>query len=437
MFINNIRGSNTRGITTINEYTFSGCSKIPSIKIPEGVTELGANAFYNCSSLKEIEIPSTVNKLGDYVFASCSSISEISIPKGVAEIPNNAFRYCGSLASVKLPEGITTIGKEAFYACSSLSTINIPSTVTILKEDTFYNCYELDNVELPSNLQTMEEGVFYNCRKLTSIKIPKSVKTIGASMLRNCSKLSEVIIYSKDAEFGKTVFGKNSTDLTVYGYAGSTAETYANDNSVKFVPFTSKVTFKADDIEIDEQGVAEGKTINAPQAPVKEGYTFVGWFKDVDDITTKFDSQNTYDQDVIYKAKYAHVEMLEAQGKLIVNDKSGIRFGTKIYKDGDKIVEMGTIILPQNLLPEGTSLTLDTPKIAKSVANVLYESNEKENYVTYLGSIVNIPRAQFDRAITASSYVKYKDSKGNEYTVYSPYKGDSISVNELTKLTNL
>ena len=425
------------GITTINEYTFSGCSKIPSIKIPEGVTELGANAFYNCSSLKEIEIPSTVNKLGDYVFASCSSISEISIPKGVTEIPNNAFRYCGSLASVKLPEGITTIGKEAFYACSSLSTINIPSTVTILKEDTFYNCYELDNVELPSNLQTMEEGVFYNCRKLTSIKIPKSVKTIGASMLRNCSKLSEVIIYSKDAEFGKTVFGKNSTDLTVYGYAGSTAETYANDNSVKFVPFTSKVTFKADDIEIDEQGVTEGKTISAPQAPVKEGYTFVGWFKDVNDITTKFDSQNTYDQDVTYKAKYAHVEMLGAQGKLIVNDKSGIRFGTKIYKDGDKIVEMGTIILPQNLLPEGTSLTLDTPKIAKSVANVLYESNEKENYVTYLGSIVNIPRTQFDRAITASSYVKYKDSKGNEYTVYSPYKGDSISVNELTKLTNL
>lgn len=402
------------GITTLNEYTFSGCSKIPSIKIPEGVTEFGANTFYNCSSLKEIEIP-----------------------KGVTEIPNNTFRYCGSLASVKLPEGITTIGKEAFYACSSLSTINIPSTVTILKEDIFYNCYELDNVELPSNLQTMEEGVFYNCRKLTSIKIPKSVKVIGASMLRNCSKLSEVIIYSKDAEFGKTVFGKNSTDLTVYGYAGSTAETYANDNSVKFVPFTSKVTFKADDVEIDEQGVAEGKTISAPQAPVKEGYTFVGWFKDVDDITTKFDSQNTYDQDVTYKAKYAHVEMLGAQGKLIINDKSGIRFGTKIYKDGDKIVEMGTIILPQNLLPKGTSLTLDTPKIAKSVANVLYESNEKENNVTYLGSIVNIPRAQFDRAITASSYVKYKDSKGNEYTVYSPYKGGSVSVNELTKLTNL
>lgn len=425
------------GITTLNEYTFSGCSKIPSIKIPEGVTEFGANAFYNCSSLKEIEIPSTVNKLGDYAFASCSSLKEILIPKGVTEIPNNTFRYCGSLASVKLPEGITTIGKEVFYACSSLSTINIPSTVTILKEDIFYNCYELDNVELPSNLQTMEEGVFYNCRKLTSIKIPKSVKVIGASMLRNCSKLSEVIIYSKDAEFGKTVFGKNSTDLTVYGYAGSTAETYANDNSVKFVPFTSKVTFKADDVEIDEQGVAEGKTISAPQAPVKEGYTFVGWFKDVDDITTKFDSQNTYDQDVTYKAKYAHVEMLGAQVKLIINDKSGIRFGTKIYKDGDKIVEMGTIILPQNLLPKGTSLTLDTPKIAKSVANVLYESNEKENYVTYLGSIVNIPRAQFDRAITASSYVKYKDSKGNEYTVYSPYKGGSVSVNELTKLTNL
>lgn len=425
------------GITTINEYTFSGCSSIPSITIPEGVTEIGADAFYNCSSLTSIDIPSTVNKMGDYAFASCSKLSSIVVPDGVKEIPYRAFRYCSKLTSVKLPEGITTIGEGAFNNCSSLTEIDIPSTVTTLKGDAFSNCSVLNNVELPSNLQTMEYSIFYSCRNLTSIKIPKSVKTIGASVFRNCSNLSNVTIYSKDAEFGNTVFGNNSKDLTVYGYADSTAETYASSNSVKFVPFTSKVIFKADDIEIDEQGVAEGLTTNAPQAPVKEGYTFVGWFKDVNDVTTKFDAENIGDEDVTYTAKYAHVEMLGAQGKLIVNDKSGIRFGTKIYKDGDQIVEMGTIILPQNLLPEGTSLTLDTPKIAKSVANVLYESNEKENYVTYLGSIVNIPRAQFDRAMTASSYVKYKDSKGNEYIVYSPYKGGAISVNELTKLTNL
>ncbi|MGM9536216.1 MAG: hypothetical protein ACI3VR_13215, partial [Intestinibacter sp.] len=120
----------------------------------------------------------------------------------------------------------------------------------------------------------------------------------------------------------------------------------------------------------------------------------------------------------------------------IVDDKSGIRFGTKIYNDGDEIVEKGTIILPVKLLPEGESLTLDTPKIAQSVGKVNYEVNEAENYVTYLGTLVNIPRDQFDEAITASAYVIYKDKSGNEYTVYSPYKKGSTTINKLLNSSN-
>ena len=119
----------------------------------------------------------------------------------------------------------------------------------------------------------------------------------------------------------------------------------------------------------------------------------------------------------------------DAQGKSVVNDKSGIRFGTKIYNDGDEIVEKGTLIIPANLLKDGESLTLDTANIAKSVAKYIYEVNKDENYDIYLGTIVNIPREQFDRKMTASSYVIYKDKSGNKYTVYSPYKNTSISVN--------
>ena len=107
-----------------------------------------------------------------------------------------------------------------------------------------------------------------------------------------------------------------------------------------------------------------------PEAPTKDGYTFVGWFKDVDDITTEYQSGATYTEDVTYTAKWAHVDMLGAQVKAIVNDESGIRFGTKIYDDGDEIVEKGTLILPAALLPQGEALTLDTPKVVKSVGKV-------------------------------------------------------------------
>lgn len=77
---------------------------------------------------------------------------------------------------------------------------------------------------------------------------------------------------------------------------------------------------------------------------------------------------------------------------------------------------------------------LETDQVARSVAKTLYDKNEQENYVTYLGILVGIKRAQFGAEIIASSYVIYRDKVGNEYTVYSLYKNGSTSVNKLLGL---
>ncbi len=193
------------------------------------------------------------------------------------------------------------------------------------------------------------------------------------------------------------------------------------------------VTFDADNgTDNVVKSIKKGEALDfAPEEPTKKGYTFVGWYKDTDDITTEYKNNATYTEDVTYKAKWAHVEMLGAQGKIVVNDESGIRFGTKIYNDGDEIVEKGTIILPKALLAEGERLTLSTSKIVRSVGKVNYEVNKEENYVVYLGTLVEISRTNFDQQITAASYVIYKDKAGNKYTVYSQYPKGSISVNQL------
>lgn len=204
--------------------------------------------------------------------------------------------------------------------------------------------------------------------------------------------------------------------------------------TVKGTKQSVNVTFDADngtDAVVKE--VAQGETLDyTPEVPTKEGYTFVGWYKDTDDTTTGYKDGQTYEENITYKAKWAHVAMLGAQGKTVVNDKSGIRFGTKLYNDGDEIVEKGTLILPANLLKDGEQLTLDTANIVKSVAKAMYEVNTEQNYVTYLGTLVNIPRTQFNRKMTATAYVIYKDKQGNQYTVYAPYAKGSISVNDLS-----
>lgn len=193
------------------------------------------------------------------------------------------------------------------------------------------------------------------------------------------------------------------------------------------------VSFDADNGEdVISKITKPGKVFNyMPTAPTKEGYTFVGWYKDTDDTTTEYKQGTRYTESVTYKAKWAHVTMLGAQGKLVVDGKSGIRFGTKLYNDGDEIVEKGTLIIPANLLAEGEALTLDTPKVARSIGKTNYEVNKEQNYVTYLGTISNIPEAQFEREMTAAAYVTYKDKAGNEYTVYSQYQNGSISVLDL------
>lgn len=217
--------------------------------------------------------------------------------------------------------------------------------------------------------------------------------------------------------------GDGTVDKT---YTVPKGETVDAENIVKFNPDNGDQVIKR---AVD----SEGKLNYTPEEPTKDGYTFVGWYEDTDDTTTVYKSGATYTKDVTYKAKWAHVKMLGAQVKAVVYDKSGIRFGTKIYNDGDEIVEKGTIILPKSLLPEGETLTLDTPKIARSIGKVNYEVNEDQNYVTYLGTLIGIPRAQFDKQITAAAYVIYKDKAGNEYTVYSQYPNGSKSVNDLLK----
>ena len=104
--------------------------------IPKGVTSIANRAFFGCSSLTSITIPEGVKSIGNSAFNSCRSLTSITIPESVTNFGDNAFRNC-SLTSITIPEGVTTIGDDAFYGCSDLTII----TSKIL-EPFAVNCFQ-------------------------------------------------------------------------------------------------------------------------------------------------------------------------------------------------------------------------------------------------------------------------------------------------------
>ena len=82
---------NTYTLTSIADYTFTGCDKITEIIIPQSVTNIGIECFKNCMSLRSISLPANLTNIGFRCFYECSSLESISIPTGINELGTDFF----------------------------------------------------------------------------------------------------------------------------------------------------------------------------------------------------------------------------------------------------------------------------------------------------------------------------------------------------------
>ncbi len=124
------------GVTSIDNYAFSGCSGLTSVDIPEGVTSIGNDAFYGCSALTSVDIPEGVTSIDYDAFYGCSALTSVDIPEGVTTINNGTFAYCSSLNSLSLPDGLKNIKKQAFLSCN-LKVLTIPASVEYIYSQAF------------------------------------------------------------------------------------------------------------------------------------------------------------------------------------------------------------------------------------------------------------------------------------------------------------
>ena len=198
-------------VTSISDYTFSGCGALTIINIPANVTYIGEGAFQNCQGLSSINIPSKVEHIGNNAFYGCDGLTSILVENENTKYDSR--ENCNALIETAdntivlgcrntvIPNTVTTIAENAFCGCIGLTTISIPSSVAYIGKYAFASCKDLNSLTLANGVTNIDEYAFAFCSALTSISIPSSVTTIGYRAFDSCSSLTEIQVESDNTVF--------------------------------------------------------------------------------------------------------------------------------------------------------------------------------------------------------------------------------------------
>jgi len=195
-----------KGVSSIGNSAFEGCTSLASVTIPDSVTSIGWDAFAGCTSLASVTIPDSVTSIGWDAFRGCTSLASVTIPDSVTSIGWYAFRGCTSLASVTIPDSVTSIGEGAFFGCTSLASVVIPDSVTSIGDDTFVGCNSLASVHIGDSVASIGWHAFEGCTSLASVTIPDSVTWIGYYAFEGCASLASVTIPDSVTSIGTDAF---------------------------------------------------------------------------------------------------------------------------------------------------------------------------------------------------------------------------------------
>ena len=277
-------------VTTIERRAFMNTSALTNIEIPNSITSIGEDAFTD-SGLINLTIPGSVIDIGIEAFSSCDVLQSVNISEGVKNIGARAFSDCSGLTTVIIPNSVTAIADDGFknsgsYSLKGATTFyvksgsfaetwakkaqvnyitdftldnnggvlngaqttlltyignkekyEVPSSVNIVDDMAFAFHSELKSVIIPQSVTSIGTYAFAMCQSLTDIVLPEGITSIGEGAFYNCTSLKHITIPSSVTSIGNGAFTdeKGNLSITVYGPAGSYAETWAKNNGYTFI----------------------------------------------------------------------------------------------------------------------------------------------------------------------------------------------------------
>ncbi len=211
------------GLLSVGKYAFSH-AYVKQLHFPESVQTIGYSPFF-CSRLESVYFGKNVESLASGRFGSTGSnavddLKEIT----VSEENPNMFSVDGVLFA---DEGKTLV---CYPPEKNDKTYKVPAGVKKIACAAFAFAYKIKEIDF-NEVEEIEDDAFIN-NALETLILPAGLKTTGQmDGIEPC--LKTVISYNPSCNIKLRFysFSSLSYNITVYGYAGSTAQQFVDNNT--------------------------------------------------------------------------------------------------------------------------------------------------------------------------------------------------------------